>query len=407
MVNDHPGFLRVWDPEAITAIGARYDRWYAPLADSIVTIDPEAVVLGYTWIDESATPDRARYSVRSQIKTTAAGHALAVALRRGLADGSHRLHFVGHSHGAKVVTVAAVLQETAPDHVTLLDSPENLVPVLGGALNDLSGYLRTLPIGQGDGKTFVDNYPSKYGIRYGEEAGLGAIVDCLLDPEGFPLDGSPSPHSYPHLWYRGSAAMPERGVGFAWSPMLSDPAVPEQTQLRQHRTNPDTDPDPWRLEPAPYIRTGGVTHQLVTRAVAEAPLLLNTEDRSTIRGAGWRRQGDQFVLLPIHWWSGPDDATLIIKVNGIERYRSVKGWEDQPQRRALIPIGAMRSGPFTYQLGLEAEGAAEVEVNARSVRSMEMPARAELRSWYRTLGAAAVLALGAFGFRRLSRSLRA
>ena len=55
-------------------------------------------------------------------------------LREALADPKSRVHFIGHSHGAKVVTVAAALMPEPPAQVTLFDSPENLLPIIGGAL---------------------------------------------------------------------------------------------------------------------------------------------------------------------------------------------------------------------------------------------------------------------------------
>jgi len=48
LVEASPRFLRVWDPDAITAEGARFDRWYAPLAHAIRESDPTATVLAYT-----------------------------------------------------------------------------------------------------------------------------------------------------------------------------------------------------------------------------------------------------------------------------------------------------------------------------------------------------------------------
>ena len=55
LVEASPRFLRVWDPDAITSEGARFDRWYAPLAHAIRESDPTATVLAYTWVDQSAT----------------------------------------------------------------------------------------------------------------------------------------------------------------------------------------------------------------------------------------------------------------------------------------------------------------------------------------------------------------
>jgi len=383
------GFMYVWDERATTPEGARFDRWFAPLAEAITSADPEAVVLVYSWVDESATPMNALSAIRSQLRTTVNGQRLAVALERALSDGDHRIHLLGYSHGAKVATIAATLLEPAPAQLTILDSPESALPVLGGALNDLTGYLRVLASGRADDVTFVDNYVSEYGMRYGERAGLGAVVDTVLDPGTFPLERAGTGHSYAWAWYVESAEQLDRGVGFAWSPLVGDPATPMATQLRQLRPRPDALPHPLALEPAPYVRTGGVAERVGTRLrnVADQTRTLETDGGSATAWAlFWRRKGDLLAPATVHWISGPDDATLRIIANRTERARTVKGWTDGPDQRVNVPLGGALNGPMVVQVVLESSEPAAVEMaRAAAVYSMMLPGGAEMRTWLRPM----------------------
>jgi len=148
VVREHGEFLRVWDEAAITPEGKRFDRWYSRLARAVQARDPDAAVLGYTWIDYSATDVGAVNSARSQIYTDLAAQGLAIALRSAIARDEPCLHLVGFSHGSKVVAVAGLLVDFPPAHLTLLDSPEGFLPVIGGAFNDLTPYLRLYNIGR-------------------------------------------------------------------------------------------------------------------------------------------------------------------------------------------------------------------------------------------------------------------
>ena len=187
-VSKKGGFLLAWDEEAVTEGGSRFDRWFAPLAEAIAADDPGAAVLAFSWVDDSATAQAATNSLKSQLRTTINGQRLAAALRLALNGAEQDLHVIGFSHGAKVATVASVLLDPMPRHLTILDSPDNMVPILGGALNDLSSYLRLLTVGSPTADTFIDNYPSHFGVQYGKAPGLGSIVDVTLDPDAHPLE---------------------------------------------------------------------------------------------------------------------------------------------------------------------------------------------------------------------------
>jgi pimeloyl-ACP methyl ester carboxylesterase len=111
------------------------------LAQEIKKVDPHATVLAYSWIDDSATATKADFPVhgyKSEAYTTLNGMRMAEAIMQALAPnyykGLGKVHLIGHSHGARVATVAALtLQKAAAKNpqfdvvrqLTLLDSPEN------------------------------------------------------------------------------------------------------------------------------------------------------------------------------------------------------------------------------------------------------------------------------------------
>ena len=114
------------------------------LAEEILKVDPNATVLAYSWIDESTTPtfgDIPKAGYQSEGYTTMAGMQMAEGIMDALApnyyEGLGKVHLIGHSHGARVATVAALaLQRAALNNpqdpqynvvrqLTLFDSPED------------------------------------------------------------------------------------------------------------------------------------------------------------------------------------------------------------------------------------------------------------------------------------------
>jgi hypothetical protein len=231
------------------------------LAYAITQADPQAVVLAYSWIDESATgqfldtvPEDAYLS---EAYTALNGTRLADALESALpstfhADGG-QLHLIGHSHGSKVATVAAdVLTQTgspnfAVAHLTILDSPEtssSLVSLVDAA-NNLWYFLGALNIGRSPGQTFVDNTISEFDSPIGPIQGVnpfntsqttsalqqvvdvnlnGGVLFSTIDP--FELSDL---HDYAFAWYAGGslawAQNPTPNVADQWSPLLH-PSTP-------------------------------------------------------------------------------------------------------------------------------------------------------------------------------------
>ena len=106
------------------------------IAARAAKVDPKAVVLAYTWIDDSGTSSITNPYL-SEAYTVEDGERLADGLRTVLGSQSAfggQIQLIGHSHGSKVATVAAVSLTTkdVPDtfdvrQLTLLDSPEDHV----------------------------------------------------------------------------------------------------------------------------------------------------------------------------------------------------------------------------------------------------------------------------------------
>jgi hypothetical protein len=259
----------------------------AGLAQSITDADPKAIVIAYSWIDLSATASlsedgglegvvRALAQVgESESRTQWAGLMLAEALEQAIDPafygtiGQGLLHLIGHSHGAKVATVATVeLGDFFPvSHLTLFESPETGpvkphllinegplgIPGIGGGENFVWRFLQELEANSGisrlpvDGRsptsgTFVDSYYSQtgFGTAVGGYAGLDEVVDVLLRPAE--LYNNPSTgivgdltamfpsHDYPPAWYGQASLQNPNGPsntqnGLTWSPLIN-PAVP-------------------------------------------------------------------------------------------------------------------------------------------------------------------------------------
>ncbi|MGI9528442.1 MAG: hypothetical protein ACR2NG_01930 [Acidimicrobiia bacterium] len=388
------GFLRVWDPGATTPEGRRFDRWFGPLAEAILLDDPAATVLAFSWIDESATQTGVTRSLKSQLRTTVNGQRLAVALREALHEDDHQLHLIGYSHGAKVATVAAIAAEPQPKHLTILDSPDSLIPAIGGALNDLGSYLRLLspevatddsyrgPAPEDRTATFVDTYSSKFGEPYGSGPGLGWITDVSLRPAEHPIDDAPSDHAYAWAWYLDSARHPERGVGYAWSPLRGG-RRPAGTQYRQiegseHLLELEEHED---VIPAP----AAVQLRSRVRDKVTPPRRLTSDDGRSV-GMFWRRSGDLWLTAPVRWIEGPEDARLLVYGGRTERARSVKGWSSAPQRLVPVPLGGARPGPMLLSAEVVSPEFAEVEIGPIvAVNGLILPSRTELRMWFRPL----------------------
>ena len=223
-----------------------------------------AVPLTFSGYDLETTIKSLLYVGQSESRTQWAGLMLAEAVEQALAAdffGEKRglVHIMGHSHGAKVATVATVALEAANvpvSQLTLFESPETGptrpldldIPGVGGGQNFVWRFLQELPpdtisktpvaIGrQATGGTFVDSYYSAtgFGAPVNGYAGLGSVVDVLLRPAAlYNPSGSiagdvnalfPS-HDYPPAWYaqaslQNPSAASNVKNGLYWSPLLN------------------------------------------------------------------------------------------------------------------------------------------------------------------------------------------
>lgn len=223
------------------------------LAAQILKADPKAVVIAYSWIDDSATTAALKNNVPQQAYLSEAltninGLRLAEAVKESLGAGfSGKIHLMGHSHGSKVVSIAAVaLQQAAghkADQLTIFDSPESVETDELNATNYLWNFIPQLNVSKTPGVgTFVDNYFSAFGVNYspmevGNDTPLGNVVDTQLFAFPYSHFYYTDPgdwHAYPPAWYAQANNQPTTdgytAGGFAWSPLLgNDPSSIEAT----------------------------------------------------------------------------------------------------------------------------------------------------------------------------------
>ncbi len=198
-----------------------FEPWVRELARSIEEADPYAVVVAYSWLDDAATSRFLLAQRTAFAHTDLHGRWLAEALVEGVSDDfierAGRIHLIGHSYGARVVTLAALYMPKRPRQLTLFDSPDAPLTYLTGSQTLLAGLLRKLPIGRGRGEIFVDNYISMVGMPYHDAPGLSSIVNVVLTPPYGSLDYSHR-HLYPMEFYARTA---HRSVGLGGSPLLA------------------------------------------------------------------------------------------------------------------------------------------------------------------------------------------
>jgi hypothetical protein len=360
-----PGPLLAWSGQAVNAQGQPMFSDFVPLAAAITRADPAATVLGFSWLDDAATARSPFVAWKSEAKTDLNGQRLAAALGQAIAPtfttAGGRIHLIGHSHGAKVATVAAIALDRPPDQLTLLDSPENAIAKLPGAANHLEGYLPLLPIGRAPGDTFVDSYFSLTGERYGGFTALEDVVDVQLDPAQYThldVDDLIARHEYPVDWYQASARDLAAGVGLAWSPLVGTPPTCLACFFRQDWTRPGGGVDraqELHLVPVEVTRT---RHQ-VARHLEVAPL----------RGPSTSRRPDGVVLQApgtrlwqVSFDRDPDDlaielddrftapaagSQLAVFLDDRQVFATAATWSGATGNHAVIDVSGLDPGPHT------------------------------------------------------------
>ncbi|NCX97971.1 MAG: DUF4214 domain-containing protein [Planctomycetia bacterium] len=271
-----------------------------------------AVPLTFSGYDLETTIKSLLYVGQSESRTQWAGLMLAEAIKQALAPsffGTNKglVHLMGHSHGAKVATVATVALEAADvpvSQLTLFESPETGptrpidldIPGIGGGQNFVWRFLQELPPGrisktpvaigrEATGGTFVDSYYSAtgFGAPLNGYAGLGSVVDVLLRPaELYNPSGSiagdlnalfPS-HDYPPAWYaqaslQNPSAASNVKNGLYWSPLLN-PATTALLQPTHEQFQPFPSPNPGEFVRRQFEVAGSGASPAVT--VSSSPL---------------------------------------------------------------------------------------------------------------------------------------
>lgn len=183
--------LKAWDANA---------RWYFDIADKFR--DEHTVVLGYSWVDGSATASMTEASM-SRANTDMFGELLYRSVSE-IAGSASSIEFIAHSHGSRVTLVGASrLEERGIDvsSITMLDSPESPM-TLPGVASSLSGgenvlqpllnaYATRFGIGLNAGQTHVANFYSLFGEAYSTTG----VVNTKLE-----YTDLSSAHSYPIEW---------------------------------------------------------------------------------------------------------------------------------------------------------------------------------------------------------------
>ncbi|WP_088316668.1 hypothetical protein [Kineosporia sp. R_H_3] len=407
--------LHAWDPRLVDPDGRPLVADYTPLLEALHGLGPDHAVLWYSWIDESATDADVLLAHRSRQATQINGRRLAVALQRALArrPGRHgRLHLLGHSHGSAVVTHAAASLRRPPDHLTFLDAPENQLTRIGGAADLIDAVLPRLHPGRERGRVFVDSYTSMFGGPYHRRPGLAAVVDVSLTP---PLTATLDPvravtaaHLYAVDWYARSVRELQRGVGYGWSPLVTEAAPggpgPAVADLHPWYTAPLAlrPLDVRRRPELPLAATAGrlarrsqVRHRplegarlAVTPAAPDAALSFTTAP------------GDQLLEFDLSVHGGDGGEQLDLAVDGVAAFRSLTRYpvpmsgryvmlaDGRPGEHLLTARLTSRRPPLGRRAGDDA--ARPVTVHVTNLRLVNTPGAAAGFSPTRTMGAAFV-----------------
>jgi hypothetical protein len=211
---------RAWDEGMVDLFGFRILDSFMPLLTAVAARDPQAAVLWFSWIDDSATEGQVFASRHSLERTHINGARLAMALVAASSARLPPLHLIGHSHGCVVASHAALALPEAPAQLTLLDCPEDWFSRVGGAAGLLAEVLPRLEPGRSAGRVFIDSYTAMFGRWYHRFPGLSEVVDVGLvgalrhrDSRGAVGDA----HEYALEWYAQTAGSDAAQSGFGWS----------------------------------------------------------------------------------------------------------------------------------------------------------------------------------------------
>jgi hypothetical protein len=321
------------------------------LAQAILDADPSAVVIAYSWIDDSATTTALDNSIPkeaylSEALTNVNGLRLAEAVRQALgANYGGKVHLLGHSHGSKVVTLAAVALQDSPGYqvnqLTVFDSPESEPTDELSASNFLWHFLQQLNVSKsGTTGMFVDSYFSAFGDAYATmeidgQMPLGNVVDTQLFafPYSETLDTDPGDwHAYPPAWYAQSTKVPctvpgDTNGGLSWSPLLgfNPSGLAAEWEQAWSRFNFSTDNQPCLTNPS-FTITPSVTFNPITitdsntnQPVTSIALGLGTGQTATFEGSYSKDVGESGISFD-YTFTGTGRGILVIQVNDYLAY---------------------------------------------------------------------------------------
>ena len=362
--------ITVWDPQLVDPNGESAMIRFGPLIEALGRAAPDATILMFSWVDQSATAEDLFDARVGEDATEINGHRLAVAIDQALAeDWAGELQIIGHSFGANVATTAALSVDQRPRQLTLFDSPDDGLTRLGGAANDLRYKLPRLDLGRETDQTFVDNYFSEVGIRYGDFAGLDSVVDVRLPPPD-ELDVGQA-HQHPIVWWTDAleAGRPTLPAGPWWSPLLGGDS--ETVGSYYAAENVDA---PLALTELSGPPSAAVGDDVLTRVV---PLELASGTEVTVGGtspvveAGFETTEDSLLLeFAVEFDEAANGGTLTLGVDGRERYTAVGPSDGDGAPGAFVLLWDVEPGDHTLTIALT--GATDGAATLSALRIVEV-----------------------------------
>ena len=335
-----------------------FDGYSVPLSGGAITISPEgglaeqitkadknAVVIAYSWIDDSATTAALNNSIPQQAYLSEAltninGLRLATAIRQLLGNNyDGNIHLLGHSHGSKVVTLAALaLQQwggtTQAKQLTIFDSPESELTDEDNCSNFLWNYFQQLNPSKSPGTgIFIDNYFSQFGIEYStmKIGDQKPLKDLMVDTQLFAFPYSSTDlgdwHAYPPAWYAQANAMPctdgDTNGGLAWSPILGYNPTNLASEWEQGWSRFSlSNAEQACLEEPLFTITPGVTfHDVAIRDSSNNPVtdIQLTSNSSTFKGTYSKKTGWSGLAFN-YTFNNADRGILRIQINDCLAY---------------------------------------------------------------------------------------
>jgi hypothetical protein len=385
------------------------------LAESILKADPNAIVLGFSWIDESATTTVLdvhagipKDGFQSEARTTMAGMQMAEGLMEALApnyaEGLGQVHLMGHSHGARVATVATLaLQQAALQdpqfnvvgQLTLFDSPENNTSAVDNPVNyqDTANfdwfYLAQLNPTAGNGQhpvrsVGVDSYISYFGAPFGgftvnnpdqkiHNVALSSIVDVTLQPNigvglyqffGQSLTPYGLLHEYSANWYAGFEGQTVPGPSFQDWTQIQNPGgvitVDPSTQFNLTlRTSPPAAPGFEGVTLDTTATTAGVSTDPASGGDGIMGVTLQEMTSGSAIYTGTLNKTDSAVGFSFDYQiagGDPDGAQLQILINGQLHFAMTDNVAESSTLPGLSAFSA------TFGLGTEDAGQNQIQI---------------------------------------------